>query len=244
MPEQPKHDEDLSKDFLLAELGMMEEEIKRLRTEGLARLQFLFSITSALLAGLLALAGLTTLSEETVRQAAVAACLLLFAFSLATFEYLIGHDISSDRNARGTARIRRYFLDRSAALAQHVSWQVTDAPTQWVSADLSTNRRMVALIACAMIGLASGICYFQFIGGAPESYYSGLVVALATANRLKRWSTRRLAAAFERAKADQRFHSAHMPPVHEVSSAKKRLKQGERRTDEASKVGAESESSV
>jgi len=80
--------------FLLKELDLMETEIQRLRAEGLARVQFLFSITSALLGSLLALAGLSSLSHDLVRRAAVATTFLLFVFSLVTYEYLIGRDVS------------------------------------------------------------------------------------------------------------------------------------------------------
>ena len=191
--------------FLLKELDLMETEIKRLRAEGPARLQFLFTMTSAMLASLLVLAGLKTIDIEWARRGAIAVSLLLFALALVTYQYLIGRDISCDRNARGTARIRRYFLSRSPSLKPHISWQTTDGPTQWLREDNSGIRNMTVLIAASVDGLAIGLLTFELFGNPWPAYVAGLVTAVVTVVAMRVWAKRRLAAAMLRATEEQRF---------------------------------------
>lgn len=191
--------------FLLKELDFMEAEIKRLRAEGPARLQFLFTMTSAMLASLLVLAGLKTIDIEWARRGGIAVSLLLFALALVTYHYLIGRDISCDRNARGTARIRRYFLDRSPSLEPHVSWQTTDGPTKWLREDNSGIRNATVLIAAGLDALAVGLLTFELAGDPWTSYVSGLVTAAVTVITMRLWAKRRLAAAVQRAEAERRF---------------------------------------
>lgn len=194
-----------SEAFLLKELDLMESEVKRLRAEGPARLQFLLSITSALLGSLLVLAGLKTLEPDLIRRAAIVTSFLLFAFSLVTYQYLIGRDISCDRNARATARIRRYFLDRSPKLERHISWQTSDAPTQWLRIDNSGVRRMTVLISSGVGGLFFGMSGFEFFCSIYAGYAVGAVAAAFIAVGLRKWAARRLRDAHAKAVNEQRF---------------------------------------
>ncbi len=183
----------------------MESEIKRLRAEGPARLQFLFSITSALLGSLLVLAGLKALDIELARRAAILTSFLLFSFSLVTYQYLIGRDISCDRNARATARIRRYFLERSPNLQRHISWQITDAPTQWLRVDNSGVRRMTILISSGLAGLFGGLSFFELWRNVALSYAAGFLGGVLVVGSLRQWASRRFTTALTAAMAEQRF---------------------------------------
>ena len=210
VPAEAKAQDDVAraaaeKDFLLKELDLMESEIKRLRAEGPLRLQFLFTITSALLASILVLAGLKSISDDVARIAAIVASCLLMAFSLVTFDFLIARDIASDRQARGTGRIRRYFLERSPGLERYVTWQSIDAPTQWVTGDQSGVRWMVILIAGGSMGLFIGLLTFELFRTIPVSYGVGIVSVVALAFSMKRWARRRFRVAKEKAASDQRF---------------------------------------
>ena len=191
--------------FLLKELDLMESEIKRLRAEGPSRLQFLFTITSSLLGSLLVLAGLKTIDIEWIRMAAIVISFLLFTFSLVTFQYLIGRDISCDRNARATARIRRYFLNRSPILERHISWQTSDTPTQWLRVDNSGIRRMNTLIASGVGGLCAGLLVFEAMASIWLAYTGGVTVTIATAIIMRLWVRRRLKDALDKATNEQRF---------------------------------------
>lgn len=205
-----KSSPDSSKDkeresFLLKELELMEGEIKRLRAEGPTRIQFLFTTASALLGSLLVLAGLKSIEPEWIRRAGIATSFLLFAFALVTYQYLIGRDISCDRNARATARIRRYFLDRSPMLEPHISWQTSDQPTQWIIVDNSGIRRMNVLIASGVGGLCVGIFVFEVLGHLWVSYASGIITAAALALLMRYWAHARLKTARAKATDEQRF---------------------------------------
>lgn len=191
--------------FLLKELDLMETEIKRLRAEGPQRLQFLFTITSSLLGSLLVLAGLETIDSDWVCRAGIATSFLLFIFSLVTYDYLISRDISCDRNARATARIRQYFIGRSPDLERHVSWQTTDGPTLWIRVDGSSIRRMAIFIACGVAGLCLGLTAFELTYQYDLAYATGLVVSAAVAIAMRLWASRRLGQARANALAEQRF---------------------------------------
>ena len=191
--------------FLLKELDLVESEIKRLRAEGPLRIQFLFTTTSALLGSLLVLAGLKSVDPEWVRRAGIATSFLLFTFAQVTFQYLIGRDISCDRNARATARIRRYFLDRSPSLQLHVSWQTSDAPTQWIRVDNSGIRWMNLLIASGVGSLCAGLVIFEVTQNYWVSYACGVVSAIFIVGAMRYWARARLEGANKKALAEQRF---------------------------------------
>lgn len=200
-----KPSDSLERDFLLKELELMEAETKRLRAEGPARLQFLFTITSAVLGSLLVLAGLEGLTEQQILAAAIVASFMLLMFSLLTYEYLIGRDISSDRTVRATSRVRRYFLERAPELKQYISWQTEDGPTQWVEQDRSRIRGMVLLITAGLVGLLGGLVFFELSRLDSGAYLSGTGLGAVTAIAMKIWSKLRLSSARNTALSEQRF---------------------------------------
>jgi hypothetical protein len=203
-PPDPSRDKEREA-FLLKELDLMEGEIKRLRAEGPLRLQFLFTTTSALLGSLLVLAGLKAIEPDWIRRAGIATSFLLFTFSLVTYDYLISRDISCDRNARATARIRQYFLSRSPGLSLHVSWQTIDRPTQWIRVDRSAIRRMAVFIASSVGGLSIGLTAFELARQYEIAYAVGIASGATVAFFMHLWASRRLKSAMAAALAEQRF---------------------------------------
>jgi hypothetical protein len=191
--------------FLLKELDLVEGEIKRLRAEGLSRIQFLFTATSALVGSLLVLAGTKSIDPEWLRRAGIALSFLLVCFALVTYEYLIGRDISCDRNARATGRIRHYFLERSPGLAPYLTWGTSDAPTQWIAVDISGLRRFTALLTSAVGGIGSGLLAFELLQQNWPSVVAGGVSSASIFGGMRFWGRRRLDKARRRAIAEQRF---------------------------------------
>lgn len=191
--------------FLLKELEMMESEIKRLRGEGQTRLQFLVTITSAVLGSLVALSGVDGIAEAQLRGASIVATFMLYIFALATYEYTIGRDISTDRNARATSRIRRYFLECSPGIIDYLSWQTEDGPTQWVTKDRSRIRTLIMVIAAGLGGLCAGLIAFEISDVTAVGYKMGIPIGFLTIVILKCWAVRKLRRAKDTAIKEQRF---------------------------------------
>lgn len=200
--------EDESTSFLLSELELIEKENQRLRTEGVARLNFLVAIVSGVLGGLFTL---SSLGQFTIRQiigALALASLLLFILSIGTYEYTIGRDISSDRNARATGRIRNYFIKRHPQIAKHVTWQTDDSPTNWVKKNKSNVRTTILFICTGLAAVSVGLSFYY----CSEVLFWSLVSAIVTSGlvgiTLMVWATVRLGKAKKRAVVEQRCSKA------------------------------------
>lgn len=155
MPKSKDDIPDYTVDFLLKELEIISNDIARFRSEGINRLNFFISMTTAILGGLAFLFSMTT--YDIFQFALAGGFFLLILIGWNAFQYLIERDIASDRNARATARIRRFFLDKFPVLEKHITWHMYDDPTSWVTANKSNMRKTVQYILSAIIAILSGV---------------------------------------------------------------------------------------
>lgn len=150
-----KHDDEESGKFLLEELKLLEADRLRLKAEAGQRLNFFLSLSSAIVGGLVIFGqSANVLGLEYI---IVVALLFLSLIGWQTFTYIVGRDISTDRNLRASGRIRRYFSDKNPACRAYLMRQDDDEPTSYITNNKSTIRRTAESVLAFLLAFAIGI---------------------------------------------------------------------------------------
>jgi hypothetical protein len=143
--------------FLIAEYNEIAHETRRLRQEGITRLNFFITITSSFLAVLVFLSQSKATFGVSFQIAAIGVLLLLLLIGLDTFDHSIRRDIYTDFNVRAMARIRCFFATQNPEIKQYLTWQYHDEPTLWVTRNNSNVRKTVQYIVSAVCALTIGL---------------------------------------------------------------------------------------
>lgn len=146
-----------SEEFLLIELSEIYQEFRRLRDEGVRRLNFYITLVSGFLGALLILMQFSAISGQTLHLVSIVALGLLFLLGWDTFRYLISRDIGSDFNMRAMARIRHYFVRLDPKLEDYVLWDTNDNPSFYVDRKLlpmtvTTMSILMGLLVALAVG--------------------------------------------------------------------------------------------
>jgi len=115
-------------EFLLSEYSEIFEEFRRVRTEGVQRLNFFVTLTSGVLGGLAILSQLTALNFFIFQILGIFLIAVLILFGWEVFRYLVSRDINSDFNMRAMGRIRRYFVEKDPEITNYLLWSSDDEP--------------------------------------------------------------------------------------------------------------------
>jgi hypothetical protein len=196
-------------DFLIAEYTQISEETRRLRAEGLNRLNFFIAITSAILVALVSLAQSNPTAGILLQIAAISAIFLLVLVGIETFRVSISRDINTDFNMRATGRIRRYFADRDSNLEKYLTWQDSDEPTKWVTRNDSGIRRTIQSILSFLCALIVGLIANLVSNTSTVSFSLGTGGFLLSLLFFQRYASRRFKQASEIAAKAVRFPPAH-----------------------------------
>ena len=98
-------------EFLIAEFSQAFLELRRIRTEGITRLNFFVTLTTGVLGGIVFIIQLSSISPLARQLMAALGISLLVLLGWDVYRYLIFRDTSSDFNMRALGRIRRFFVD-------------------------------------------------------------------------------------------------------------------------------------
>jgi hypothetical protein len=139
--------------FLMAEYSELNQEFRRLRGEGLNRLNFFIAITSSILGGLVFLSQSSNTPGLFLKVTALGAMLFLILIGWETFRFTIGRDISADENLRRIGKIRRFFADNYPPVIKYLPWQIHDEPTNWVTRNTSAIRQVAQSIVSLLLML-------------------------------------------------------------------------------------------
>ncbi|OYQ65072.1 hypothetical protein B9G53_08975 [Pseudanabaena sp. SR411] len=166
--------------FLIAEYNEIAQETRRLRQEGITRLNFFITITSSFLAVLVFLSQSKATLGVSFQIAAVGVLLLLLLIGLDTFDHSIRRDVYTDFNVRAMARIRCFFATQSPEIKQYLTWQYHDEPTLWVTRNNSNVRKTVQYIISSICALTVGLM-INLIGANPiiSTIVGGVVLVVA-----------------------------------------------------------------
>src|SRR5438552_15486139 len=92
-------------EFLIAEYSQAFLELRRIRTEGITRLNFFVTLTTGVLGGVVFIIQLSSISLLARQLMAALAISLLLLLGWDVYRYLIFRDTSSDFNMRALGRI-------------------------------------------------------------------------------------------------------------------------------------------
>jgi hypothetical protein len=140
-------------DFLMAEYSELNTEFKRLRGEGLNRLNFFIAITSSILGGLVLLSQSGRTNGVSLQIVSLGALFFLVLIGWDTFRFTISRDIATDDNLRRIGRIRRFFANEYPPITKHLPWQTHDEPTSWVKSNASGIRQTAQSIMGVLLAL-------------------------------------------------------------------------------------------
>ena len=206
MPENPNRS--YSIEFLLAEYNQISEETRRLRAEGLNRLNFFITLTSSVLGGVVLLSQLNITSVVVVEWIALGTLLFLAVVGWNAFRFTVSRDINTDFNIRATARIRRFFVEHDPQVGPYLTWHYHDEPTGWIVGNTSNLRGTTQLILALLLALTVGLVTYLLVGLIISAVIVGLVgFALALA-LLIRYARHRFEIARKIAEESVRFSRA------------------------------------
>lgn len=192
-------------EFLLAEFQEMNQEFRRTKEEGLARLNFFIALTTSILGGLVALSEFSSISPDSWKFVSVGALLFLLSIGWGFHQFTIDRGISTDVNIRAMARIRRYFIDQDPAIVPYMTWPLHDEPSKWVIKNNSIIRRttqiMVGLTLALFVGLLLSLITAQLL----IVISAGILSFFAGFQLLRFYANKQYKQAADEAKRDMRF---------------------------------------
>ena len=149
-----KQDASSSPEFMLEEYKMLRERYHSVRNEGINRVNLLFTVTSAVLGGILLFDSKNSTFSSSFFQLVLIVLLSILAFvAHDIYLFMIARDRVSDRVERGMARVRRYFVERDKNLQDFITYPITDNPTHNLSRPSMGLRRSVQVIESFFITL-------------------------------------------------------------------------------------------
>jgi hypothetical protein len=147
-----------SADFLLEEYRMLQGRFHSLRNEGINRLNFFLTFTSAVLGGTLLLGSSGTLTPTFLKLILLGVLVLLTGVGFDVFQFIVVRDIVTDRVERGMSRIRRYFIEQDGHLKDFVLYPYYDDPTDYLTKKQSPGiQRTAQTIQAFTAGLGAAI---------------------------------------------------------------------------------------
>ncbi|MEA5466950.1 hypothetical protein [Leptothoe sp. PORK10 BA2] len=192
-------------EFLIAEYNEISEETRRLRQEGIARLNFFITITSSTLAVLAFLGQSKAMTGVFFQGAAIGVLVLLLFIGWDTFRFTIRRDERTDFNRRAIARIRRFFAVQDPKIQPYLTWQYHDEPMHWVTNNTSNVRFTAQYILSFICALIAGLIS-NLIGVNPTgTTIIGVVVLIASFLAAQSYAANRFRLAQIEAKESMRF---------------------------------------
>lgn len=205
-------------EFLIAEYNEISQETRRLRHEGIARLNFFITITSSTLAVLAFLSQSQGMADLVFQGAAIGVLLLLFCIGWDTFRFTIRRDEHTDFNRRAIARIRLFFATQDPQIKPYLTWQYHDEPTHWVTRNTSNVRLTAQYILSFICALISGLI-LNIIGVPPIiTTVVGIGILVISFISAQSYAKKRFRIACQEAKASVRFPARHQTSLIDKSN--------------------------
>ncbi len=194
--------------ILIEEFQFLCAQYLNRRTEAVTRVNFFITAVSISLGGVLVFgSGNPSVSFIAFEGVLLAVLLILFIIGLEIHSSIIRRDIASDRDIRGLARIRRYFIELDPQLRDYIG-RITDVPTGYLVKNNSGMRRVMQIIEGFLLGLALMILS-TFITDSPYIYVAtGIGGTILTYITLHAISRRKFRIALANAKRETRFGDA------------------------------------
>ncbi len=197
-------------DFLIAEYSEIFQEYRRLRDEGIKRLDFFVTLTTAVLGGLVVLSEISTSIQPTLPWIAVLSIFLLLILGWDIYRYLVTRETSSDFNMRAMGRIHRFFIGNDPLIADYFMWKTDDEPSIYVrKKSLSSLITTMSFFLSALLAFGIGVLLSFFSSRWELVFGVGLLVFLTGAFLLRADAKKRIKKAGEEAYASRKFPKLH-----------------------------------
>lgn len=178
MPTNKKNEENSSSErLLIEEYQMLRERFHNLRSEAISRMNLFFTVTSAVLGGILLFDSKnSSLPPGFFQLILLVLLLILAAIGYDIYLFMIARDRASDRVDRGMARIRRYFVERDKELEKFLVYTTYDGPTTYLTRSNAGLRRTVQIIESFIVAIITCLIANLFV--LPYAYI--VVLGIAT----------------------------------------------------------------
>jgi hypothetical protein len=199
-------DNAVSADFMLHEYEALRARFEALRSEGINRLNFFLTLTSAVVGGFIILGGNSGLPAPVLRAILLIALLLLAIVGLDVYQYTITRDRVSDTVVRGMNRIRRYFVERDPDLEKFLMYPPDDELTSYIADRSSLGvRRIAQTVHSFIIGLAVGLVIDLLTPIISFSFLIGIITFVIDFSILEFYGRRKLRRAYDLALEERVF---------------------------------------
>jgi hypothetical protein len=194
-----------SQRIMLEEYRFLYTDYLNLRTEGVNRVNFFITAMSVLLGGVLVIASSSKMPVLYFKLILLAVSLILAIIGIEIYNYLIHRTISSDRRARGLARIRNYFIKLDPDIRDFFVNKIHDTPSTGLVHKQSGLRKTVEAIEGVFIGVIFAISSSFLLSSEVPSVAIGLGMTLLAILVLEANAHRRLNKALKNAIDEMKF---------------------------------------
>lgn len=119
-------------EFLLKEFDNTYAEWRRTNDLGNTKLQFQFTVVSALFGLLGLLMQSNNIPQQQLAYYFIVVFTILTLINWQTFDYMVSRLTTTDFNIRALSRIRRFFIENDPELVKYVSFQTDDSPSKFI----------------------------------------------------------------------------------------------------------------
>ena len=166
-----------SQRILLEEFRYLQEHYLNNRDQGIVRMNFFITAASVAIGGVLVFGSNSAVPVQYFKLILSTTLLLLMIIGLDLYSYLILRDISADRDERGLARIRKYFINLDPQIQGSFVTRYSDNPTRYLTYTGSGIRRITQVINSFLLGLMATIL-ITFTSLIPET---AILIGILTA---------------------------------------------------------------
>jgi hypothetical protein len=195
-------------DFMIAEYSEVFQEHRRLRDEGIKRLNFFVTLSTAVLGGLVLLSEISSFMQSAFRWIVLLSIFLLLILGWDVYRYLVSREISSDFNMRTMGRIRRFFIGDDPRIADYFLWNTHDEPSIYVKKrSLSSLITTISFFLSALLAFGVGVLLSFYLSRLEPVFGVGILVFVAGTLLLRTSAQKRIKSAGEQALASMKFPS-------------------------------------
>ena len=196
-----------SQSILLEEYRALHGDYIQQRSEGITRMNFFITALSVVLGGVLIFASKTNATTFPYFSLVLLAALLILAtIGLDVDSFLIQRNIDIDRDIRGMARVRNYFVNLDPGLKIFLVNDIYDTPTDHLVVKGSGMRRSAEIIVGFLIGIALTVLSTYFPLALEINIMIGVSVTILTALFLEFSAQRKLGKALRDAQKEMKLN--------------------------------------
>jgi hypothetical protein len=196
-----------SQSILLEQYRALNSDYIQQRGEGVTRMNFFITAMSVVLGGALVFASRNDeMMISHIRLVLLAALILLITIGLDVYSFLIQRNIDIDRDIRGMARVKIYFVNLDPGLENFFVNGIDDTPTDFLTAKGFGMRRSAEIIIGFLFGFAFAVLSSYFPLTLEVNILIGVSMSILTALFLENNARRKLGKALRNAERELNFN--------------------------------------